>query len=136
MITSGGSLVADALEAMCRPPNQSPLMTMKNAHPVELLLVAVLVTLEAAAVLLTALVPLVLAVARWSPAAPAPEAPPPLAHPLAVLADGVVAQLQPLTVAQLRTRARSAGLPRGLARTGRRDALLQALAALEVAACS
>jgi hypothetical protein len=106
VITSGGWLVAVALEAMRRPPNQSPLMTMKNAHPVELLLVAVLVTLEAAAVLLTALVALVLTVARWSPAAPAPEAPPPLAHPLTVLADSLQALPQRELMALAGTRRR------------------------------
>jgi hypothetical protein len=48
----------------------------------------------------------------------------------------VVEALQTRTVAELRRIARSAGLPRALTRTGRRDALLQALAGLEVAACS
>jgi hypothetical protein len=41
--------------------------------------------------------------------------------------------LQPLTVAQLRHRARAAGLPRTLAHRGRREALLAALAGVELA---
>lgn len=105
------------------------------AHPVELLLLAGLVALQATITLLVALAALLLTIARWRPAASAPAAPaappaPPLQHPLLALAvDG----LQPLTVAQLRTRARAAGLPRSLTRNGRRTDLLHALAGLEVA---
>ncbi|KAF0652397.1 hypothetical protein L107_13850 [Cyanobium sp. Copco_Reservoir_LC18] len=77
---------------------------MKNTdmHPVELLLLAAVVTLEALLVLTVALVALVLTLARWRPAVPAPaattEAPPPAVHPLALVAE----QLEALPVAQLR----------------------------------
>ncbi len=64
-------------------------------HPVELLLLAGLVTLEAAAVLLVALVALVLTVASWRPA---PPPAPPMVHPLALLAE----QLEQLPVSRLR----------------------------------
>lgn len=64
-------------------------------HPVELLLLAAVVTLEAAAVLLVALVALVLTVARWRPA---PPPAPPMVHPLALVAQ----QLEALPVAALR----------------------------------
>ena len=57
----------------------------------------------------------------------------PAALPLAQLAEQAAATLQPLTVAQLRTQARAAGLPRTLSRTGRRAALLEALSWAEVA---
>jgi L-aminopeptidase/D-esterase-like protein len=116
-----------------------------GTHPIELALTAALVVAEALTVLVVALVALVLTVARWRPAAPvtaATELPPvtpapaPLQHPLTVVADALVATLEPLTVAQLRRLARSAGLPRAITRTGRRTDLLQALIGLEVAACS
>ena len=60
-------------------------MERTEVHPIELLLLAVLVTLEAAAVLVCALVALVLTVASWRPAEPAPMAAPapPVVHPLA-----------------------------------------------------
>jgi hypothetical protein len=113
------------------------MMNRSELHPVDALLLAAVVTLEAVAVLVVALVALVLAVARWRPAAPAAAAAaPPTPHPLSVVAEPVVEALQPLTVTELRRRARAAGLPRTLSRAGRRDALLYALAGLEVAACS
>jgi hypothetical protein len=59
-------------------------------HPIELALLAGLVTLQAAAVVVVALVVLVLSLASWRPTAPAPA--PPLQHPLAVIA----AELQAL----------------------------------------
>ncbi len=53
--------------------------------------------------------------------------------PLALLAAEVEAGLAGVTVAQLRRRARAAGLPRSLSHRGRREALLAALAGVEVA---
>lgn len=111
-------------------------MNRTELHPVEALLVAVIVVFDAAVVLAVSLVALLLTVAGWRPT-PRKAAPPaPLVHPIALLAGTAVDALQPQTVAQLRRHARSAGLPRALSRNGRRDALLQALAGLEVAACS
>lgn len=130
-------------------------------HPVELLLLAGLALLWAlwtvARVLLVPALALLLTLAGWRPtaaaaavtagterAATAPQ-PPFTASTqtgltavqtpvtLADLAQQAAATLQPLTVAQLRQQARAAGLPRALTRSGRRDALLSALAGLEVA---
>lgn len=130
--------MAAALETMRRPPNPSPLETMqkahKEAHPVELALIVAIAVGEAIAVLVVTL----LALARWSPAAPpepSPMAPPPAAHPLALVAAAAAEPLAALRVAELRRLARAAGLPRSLSRSGRRDALLSALVGLEVAAC-
>lgn len=116
-----------------------PLETMQELHtplhPIEALLLAVLVVLDAVRVLAVSLVAVVLTVAtRLTPRRAAPPAP--IVHPIALLASTAVDALQTQTVAELRRRARSAGLPRALTRNGRRDALLQALAGLEVAACS
>jgi L-aminopeptidase/D-esterase-like protein len=111
-------------------------MNRTEVHPVEALLLVVWLALEAAVVLLTAAMALLLTVARWRPVATAPAAAPPQQHPITLLADALVATLEPLTVAQLRRLARAAGLPRSLTHTGRRDALLTALVGLEVAACS
>lgn len=61
-------------------------------------------------------------------------APAPAPAPLAELAELAAAALEPLTVAQLRAQARSAGLPRALSRTGRRAELLAALGWAAVAA--
>jgi hypothetical protein len=133
--------VADGLEAMARLPNPSPPGIMQklhnDLHPVEALLVAVIVVFDAAVVLAVSLVALVLTVMRWrtTPRRSAQPAPP-MVHPLTALAHTAVEVLQPCTVAQLRSMARSAGLPRALTRNGRRDALLEALAALEVVAYS
>ncbi len=75
-----------------------------------------------------------------APIAPEPEAAAPVAaagasaHPLAELGAIAADAMQHLTATELRRRARAAGLPRSLSRSGRRDALLQALAGLEVAA--
>jgi hypothetical protein len=128
------------LEAMRSGPNLRPgTMNKPEPHPLELLLLALLVMLEALAVLAVAVLALLLTLASWKPAAAAPAAPPPPApavHPLAVVATTAAEALEPLTVAQLRRRARGAGLPRCLSRAGRRAALLEALAGLEVAACS
>jgi hypothetical protein len=102
---------------------------MKNAHLVELLLGCALLALLA----------LLLTLARWRPAAVNPKTPsapqPPAAAPwpLAQLAEQAQASLEPLTVAQLRAQTRAAGLPRALARSGRRAQLLEALAGLEAA---
>jgi hypothetical protein len=118
-----------------------PLETMQELHtplhPVEALLVALIVVFDAVRVLAVSMVALLLTVAGWrhTPRREAPPAPP-LVHPAAVMAHTAVEALQTRTVAQLRRHARSAGLPRALTRTGRRDDLLQALAGLEVAACS
>ena len=57
---------------------------------------------------------------------------------LAPVAEPIAEALVPLTVAELRRRARAAGLPRALSRSGRRADLLEALVALvalEGAAC-
>jgi hypothetical protein len=86
-------------------------------------------------------VALLLALAGWG-RRPAPQpanrpAPPPpsalVPCPLALLAAEVEAALVGLTVAELRRRARAAGLPRSLSHRGRREALLAALAGVEVA---
>ena len=68
--------------------------------------------------------------------APAPLPPAPPAVPLlTTLAGDAAAAMAPLNVAELRRQARAAGLPPALTRNGRRDALLMALAGLEVACC-
>jgi len=79
-----------------------------TVHPVELLLVAAVVTLEALALVLTALVALLLTVACWRPAAAAHEAPPapPLEHPLIELADTLQALPQRELMALVGTRRR------------------------------
>ena len=120
--------------------------TMNTNRPapdaVALLLAVALEVAEALAVLAVAALALLLTLARWRPAPAAVTPPPPPAptvpavHPLAVVAASVFEGLEALTVAELRRRARAAGLPRNLSRTGRRAALLPALAGLEVAACS
>jgi len=84
---------------------------MKNAHPIEVLLLVAWLALEAAIVLVVALVALLLTVVRWRPAAPAPVAPapaaaPPLQHPLIVLADALVALPQRELMAMAGTRRR------------------------------
>ncbi|MEB3275673.1 MAG: hypothetical protein VKM92_01790, partial [Cyanobacteriota bacterium] len=123
-----------------------PLETMqklhKEAHPVELAVIVALAVVEAITVLLVALLAVVLTLADRRPTAPEPAPGPaepapaaPLQHPLALVAEALVAELEGHTVAQLRTMARQAGLPRVLSRSGRRADLLQALAAWEVAAC-
>jgi hypothetical protein len=77
---------------------------MKNTdpHPVELLILAAVVTIEALAVLTVALVALVAAITRsrpaGSPARVMTPPPPPLLHPLAAVA----AELDALPVTQLR----------------------------------
>jgi hypothetical protein len=123
-------------------------MNRTEMHPVELALVAALVVLEAAITLLVALAALLLTVAQWWPAAPAPAptevlaaepiepipAAPAVAlhHPLVELAQTVADGFSSSTVAQLRQRARTAGLPRSITRTGRRAELLEALVAMEL----
>jgi hypothetical protein len=109
-------------------------------HPVEVLLLVVVLALEAAWLLARAaqvpLVAVLLTVAGWRPATAPPPPPPPLEHPLAVVAAGLAEGLAAVPVRQLRQLARAAGLPRQLSRSGRRADLLAALVALEVAACS
>lgn len=90
--------------------------------------------LKAAAVLLTALAALLLAITGWRPALPTQT------PALAVTAGSttpppteLATAFPPLTVTQLRQRGRAAGLPRALTRSGRRLELLTALAALETA---
>lgn len=130
------------------------MMNNNELHPVEMLLIAGLAVVEAVVVLAVALLGLVMAVAQWKPAAvehsaptplpamplepaaPAvePAAPLPPAVPLlAAVAGDAADHLAPLNVTQLRRLARAAGLPPSLTRNGRRDALLLALAGLEVA---
>jgi hypothetical protein len=111
-------------------------MNRTEVHPIEALLLAVLVVLDAVRVLAVSLVAVVLTVAGWRPTPRRAAPPAPLVHPIALLASTAVDALQTQTVAQLRRHARSAGLPRAVARNGRRAALLEALAGLEVAACS
>ncbi len=83
--------------------------------------------------LLAVLVPLVallLTVAGWRPAALAPATAATVAAPeppLAPVAEPIAEALVPLTVAELRRRARAAELPRALSRSGRRSDLLEAL---------
>jgi len=103
-----------------------------DLHPIEVMLLAALVIIEAVVELAVAVVALTTSRTAPAPVAPAP-APQPTVHPLQPVAESVIEALAPLTVAQLRRRARDAGLPRCLSRGGRRDALLEALAGLEVA---
>lgn len=116
-------------------------MNTQSPHPVELLLLAVVAVAWAAwtlarAVMVPAVALLLAATRRTSPApAPVPAAAPVAVHPLAALADGVADTLTGATVAELRRRARSAGLPRAVTRNGRKAQLIEALAAWEVAAC-
>lgn len=133
-----------ALEAMRRRANTSPRRTMDRTelHPADALLLLALAVLWAVAVLaravLVPLVALLLTVAGWRPGALAPAAAAPVAAaepPLAPVAEPIAEALVPLTVAELRRRARAAGLPRALSRSGRRADLLEALVALEGAAC-
>jgi hypothetical protein len=73
--------------------------TNHEPHPIELLLAAAWVALEAAAVLLVALVAMLLTLAGWRPSQrQAPPPPPPLIHPLALVA----ADLEALPVTRLR----------------------------------
>ena len=115
-------------------------MNRTDLHPVEVLLLVAVLALEAAWLLArAALVPVVavlLTVAGWRPATAPPAPPPPLEHPLAVVAAGLAEGLAAVPVRELRQLARAAGLPRQLSRSGRRADLLAALVALEVAACS
>ncbi|MFU8886142.1 MAG: hypothetical protein ACNA8O_11885 [Cyanobacteriota bacterium] len=112
-------------------------MNRTELHPVEVLLLVAVLALEAAWLLaramLALLVALLLTLARWRPAPPLPA---PLEHPLALVAAGIAEALAGVPVRELRRRARVAGLPRQLSRSGRRADLLEALVALEVAACS
>jgi hypothetical protein len=107
------------------------------AHPVELAILAALVTGRALLVVLAALVALVLTLVGWQPPAAAapvvvPVAPVVAAAAAVVLAPtiapagAIAAQLDSLNVANLRALARSRGL-RSLARNGRRAELLAAL---------
>ena len=75
-----------------------------NTHPIELLIIGALVTLEAAVALLVALVALVLTVARYRPAQP-PVAPP-AEHPLAAIADSLMLLPQRQLMAMAGTRRR------------------------------
>lgn len=114
-------------------------MNRTELHPVDALLLVALAVLWAVAVLARAvvvpLVALLLTLAQWRPAAP-PPAPLAVEHPLALVAAGLAEGLAGVPVRELRRRARVAGLPRQLSRSGRRADLLEALVALEVAACS
>jgi hypothetical protein len=117
--------VAAALEAMRRLPNQLPPETMKNPHPVEVLLLAVLLVFDAAAVLLTSLVALALTVASVITQPAAQQSPdrvmqPPVLHPLAAVAE----MLQALPQRQL------------MAIAGTRRKLAKAQLVAMVAACS
>jgi hypothetical protein len=106
-----------------------------------LLLLGALALAAALRPLVVALVALVLTLAGWRPARPvsapvsAPAAPmaapaAPMAAPASPLVAAPVRARARLTVAQLRTMARAAGLPSALARSGRRADLLAALAPL------
>jgi hypothetical protein len=101
---------------------------MKDLHPVEVCLLVAMALCWASLELVRALFAL-LALAGPGPGASAPAprpAPLPVVITPAPAPVAAVAPLQSLTVAQLRTRARAAGLPR-LARSGRRAELLLAL---------
>ena len=80
-------------------------MNRPEPHPVELLLLAGLVALEAVAVLAAALVALVAAITRprpsGFPARVTPPPPAPLLHPLALVAE----QLEAMPVTRLRSMA-------------------------------
>ena len=110
-----------------------------NAHPVELMILAGWLVVEALAVLLVGAVALIVALlhATAQAAPPAPPAPvpsqPPANAPLAAPAALVALELGRSNVRQLRRLARAAGLPPSLSRSGRRSALLDALSGLEVA---
>lgn len=99
------------------------MMSNTELHPVEALLVAAVVTIEALAVLVAAVLALVLTLASWRPSAPPRPAPlsPPAVHPLAVVAETLQALPQRELMALAGTRRR---LPK------------HQLAALLVAACS
>lgn len=109
-------------------------------HPIEVALVLAWLVAEAlltvlvvgVALVVVLLAPVELHRAAPAPAAPAPAAPPAEA-PLAALAAACRSELEAVNVAQLRRRARAAGLPRPLTRSGRKSQLLDALASLEVA---
>lgn len=110
---------------------------MKTTTDGAVLALAVLLAAAAETLIRDLLIPLIalaLALLGACPAAPAaaPRCRPPLDHWAQLAARGE-AELSPLTVAQLRARARAAGLPRSLSHRGRRAALLQALAGAEVA---
>jgi hypothetical protein len=115
-------------------------MNRTELHPVELLVLAGLALLWSlltlARLVLVPLVALLLTLAGWRPSTVAPAPAPAEGAPPAPTPEPVAESLAPLTVAELRRRARDAGLPRQLSRSGRRADLLAALVALEVAACS
>jgi hypothetical protein len=107
------------------------------------------VTVVAEALLTLMLVALLFSLTSWQPQQHAPEPAPqsaaselqqphqqatsePLPHPCPWLPP-CWPELEALTVAQLRTAARAAGLPRSLTRTGHRAELLPALAGLAMA---
>jgi hypothetical protein len=111
-------------------------------EPVDLLLLAVIATAEALAVLIAAAAALLLTLAGWRPAgppaaatlppAPLPAPAAPLQHPASPERVNITTTpgdaLAGLRVVELRRLARAAG-HRQLARSGRRAELLQALAA-------
>lgn len=106
---------------------------MKDLHPVEVCLLVAMALCWASLELVRSLFALLaLAGRRRGASAPAPRPAPlpvvltPAPEPIASAPVAAVAPLQSLTVAELRTRARAAGLPR-LARSGRRAELLLAL---------
>ena len=94
------------------------------ADPVLLFIAAGWLAAEALAVLLIAALALLLTLAGWRPAGPAPTLAP---SPSPAPAPAPVAPLERLRVVELRALARDAGFPR-LARSGRRAELLEALA--------
>jgi hypothetical protein len=99
------------------------------SDPVLLFIAAGWLAAEALAVLLIAALALLLTLAGWRPAGPAPALAP---SPSPAPSPAPVAALERLRVVELRVLARAAGFPR-LARSGRRAELLQALAAAPLA---
>ncbi|MCP9821011.1 hypothetical protein KBZ18_16145 [Synechococcus sp. Cruz-9H2] len=125
---------------------------IEDLHPVELLMLAVLLVAEALVLIAVPLIALVLTLTSWrgsatSPPTTAPAVP--VVAPVAPAAVPVTApapptteqpwlppiwqELERLTVAELRRLARAEGLPRSLSRAGRRAELLPALAGAAMA---
>jgi hypothetical protein len=107
----------------------------KELHPVEMLILGMMLLIESAAVVLVMMIALMMALANYCrpwPPSPTPM-PAPAAEPVAPWLPPILQELEPLTVAELRRLARAAGLPRSLSRSGRRAELLPAVAGAAMA---
>lgn len=112
----------------------------KEPHPIELLLLVAWLVAEGLLLLRLVVAPMVAAALALLPAphrrpaapatAPSPAREPDV-HPLATMAEALVAELEVHPVVELRRRARQAGI-RKLARSGRRTELLATLAGMAV----